>query len=611
MKRLIPVLILVLIAGCSEDDSSGFDLVILHTNDDHSHFHGLPNCEYDPAGNDGTEGGIARLATLIDEQRAAHKDVLLVSAGDFTMGTMLVAAEDTAADLNFMKYLGYDAAALGNHEFDWKCPPLAQMIEAAEKPMIPLLAANLRFGADPDDDTLEALVGQEGETGKYIFPYIVREMPSGTKVGMLGLMGLNAADVSRASPAFFSDSMPHMAQVTQEVVDTLRDDEKVDVVIAVGHLGMKKENDIFVGDTIELGKLVNGIDVIISGHTHTPVNQIVEIPCEKDASWTTFTLEAGSYRKALGKVNLVRKGGKRSATGELVGVFNTVAAKEEANQRVDSLVTDIETNFLPQFPLVPDAGAFLDGDYFQVLATSDFDIPEHGHECNNLGYLIADAMREDSGAQMAAVSNGEIRRDLMRVNGDQFCLPDSFMVAALGIGPDGILGYPLVTFYLTLFELKLVLDATTCERGLEDNDYMLPLSGLKIECDSSQASYGKLMKMTLYDDEADAGTVIFDADNGGFLIDQMTLMSITTSIYIAENLTTFNLNPKHSDGTSVEDLEDIIVRDAQGREIKLWYSFLRKLASFPDKIPAMYNDDEALNPYGPYWRRCFDRQAHP
>jgi len=613
MKRIIPVLIAILLGGCSEDTPADYDLWVLHTNDSHSHRLGYPNCEYQGQTGDGTAGGAARLATLIDQERAAHEEILVFSAGDFTMGTMLVDAEDTAADLNLLKELGYDAAALGNHEFDWYPPMLTEMINNADQPPIPLLSANIQFSDKPEDDSLAALYGMQGEAGKLIYPYMVLTTPGGTKVGVFGLMGLDAAEVSNAEPVRFSDGMTGLAGDAQETVDTLRKKEKVDLVLCLAHVGIKYDGDQIGGETVELATKVEGIDVILSGHSHTLVEQAVEIPHE-DGSWKTLVMEAGSYGKYLGRYHLVREGGKKTFSGETIPIDDTVESDTGIDARVDQLVADVEANFLSQYPLVPEPGAFLTGDCYQVLTTSEFDIIRHNNEPNDLGYLAADAMREDCGCQIAGVSNGgDLRSSLMRVNGNEFCAADTFIVTPLGIGPDKRLGYPVVSFYLTLFELKLVLDATACDMGLENNDYMLSMSGLRIIYKSSGPDYGKIQKMTLYEniDESDAGTVIFDIDNGGFQVPQTDLFSICTTKYIASFLTSFNLKPKDENGNQITDLDDAICRDAEGNEVKLWYSLMRKLASFAGSVPHMYNDDEGLNPIGPYWRRSRDLDIHP
>jgi 5'-nucleotidase/UDP-sugar diphosphatase len=612
MKSIVPVLLALLLIGC-EETQPDYDFWVLHTNDSHSHRLGLPNCEYQGQAGDGTVGGAARLATLIDRERAAHEELLLFSAGDFTMGTMLVDAEDQASDLNILKELEYDAAALGNHEFDWEPHMLAEMINNADQPPVPLLAANIHFSDKTEDDALEALYGMPGEAGKLVYPYIVLETPGGTKAGVFGIMGLDAEEVSNASPVYFSGDMDTLAQETQEVVDTLRKQKKVDVVLCLAHVGIKEEEGSWVGETVELAERVEGIDVILSGHQHTVVPEAFEVQHE-NGSWKTVTMEAGCYGQHLGRYHLVREGGRKTISGELIGIDDSVESKTDIQQHVDEMVTDVETNFLSRYPQVPEAGAFLTGDYYQVLAHSDFDIPRHGNQPNNLGYLAADAMREDSGAQITAVSNGgDLRRSLNRVNGDEFCLADVFISTPLGIGPDGIPGYPQVKFHLSLVGLKLVLEATVCDMGLTNNDYMLSLSGLRIIYDSSGDVYNRVQKLILYEniDESDAGTVIFDKENGGFQVPQDDLISICTTSYIASFLTSFNLTPKYADGSKIEDLDDAIVKDAGGREIKLWYSLARKLASFPQRVFHQYNDDEALNPVGPYWRRSRDLDIHP
>ena len=134
------------------------------------------------------------------------------------------------------------------------------------------------------------------------------------------------------------------------------------------------------------------------------------------------------------------------------------------------------------------------------------------------------------------------------------------------------------------------------------------MSGLLIEYKSSGSKFGRIQKLTLYEniDESDAGTVVFDMAQGGFLVPQTDLISICTSKYIASFLTSFDLKPKDENGDQYSDLDDAICRDTGGNEVKLWYSLMRKLASFPDKVPVQYCDDAST-----YWRRSRDLDIHP
>ena len=175
-------------------------VTILHTNDLHSHLQGhAPEADYTPAtmGDDVTIGGYARMATAIGTHKtmavAAGNDVLLVDAGDFMMGTLFELGGTTGAvELKMMQAVGYDAAAIGNHEYDWTTRGLAGILKAAytvePKVTFPLLASNLQFSAtSPDDDEL-AMFQDPGPIKKKF----VKTLPGGLKVGFFGLLGQQA-----------------------------------------------------------------------------------------------------------------------------------------------------------------------------------------------------------------------------------------------------------------------------------------------------------------------------------------------------------------------------------------------------------------------------------
>lgn len=542
---------LLLICGCSGSGSEGYNLVLLQTNDTHSQILGFPNCAYDPSTTgDGTNGGAARYGARMDQIRletanaAVETDILNLSAGDFTMGSMLVAAEKGAADLNLLKKLNFDAAGLGNHEFDWTAGGTAAMITNADQPPVPLLCADLHFSdTDSSDDTLAALYGTEGEAGKLVYPYIVRTMPSGLKVGVFGLIGIDAGSVSGAS-WLFPKNMTDLAADAQAAVDRLRNEEGVQFVILLGHLGLHVDGGTPSGETADLAQQVCGIDVILSGHYHSVVQQPVAIPCQ-DGAWSTWAMEAGSDGLYLGRWDLILDGHGRvhEAAGQLIPIDDQIVGLSAIDDWEQTLIADVQENVISKYPIAPADGAFLTGDYFQQLAQSDFDLVLHPNECNNLAYLLSDAMRAATGSQLAVVSNGgDVRKSLMRCNGG-FCLADVFNAAPYGIGLDSMVGFPLVRFYLPLDQIKLVLEYTTAFQGLTNDDYVISPSGMNIEFDASQNSLARIQKITAYEtlDESDAngGTVVFDSADGGFKVPETTLYSVTTSYYIALFLASF------------------------------------------------------------------------
>ncbi len=328
-------------------------VVFLHTNDEHSHLLGFsPDSEYpflpeddgsvDPAAvigafaptprDDQTVGGAARRNYLINKIRSESTDpVLVVSAGDNTMGTIFHAAFTAGApDWVAMALMGYDVITLGNHEFDFGPDALAQAILAAQAitfgSMPTIVASNIHFDdierTDAVDagEPLESLFGN-GTSGQPIVPWAVRDLPNGLRVGFLGLVGYHAALVAPAKdPIVFSvpegdacqttadcttpgfsctrdrcvnplDANSHIAALAEEakpVIAKLRDEQGADVVVALTHLGI-------VEDTA-LASLAPGIDVIIGGHSHD------EIPPTQVGG--TVIVQAGSYGRKLGQITI-------------------------------------------------------------------------------------------------------------------------------------------------------------------------------------------------------------------------------------------------------------------------------------------------------------------
>jgi 5'-nucleotidase len=600
-----------------------YDLVLFHTNDRHSNWLGLPNCEYQGTVGDGTVGGAARWMKLVEDARATNDDVLLLDAGDFTMGTLLVAAENNAADLNLMTELGYAAAALGNHEFDWGPQRLAAMIDAADKPLLPLLCANMDFDPnDPSDDSLEALYGPAGQAGKWIHPWIILERPSGVKVGLFGLIGLDASNVSNAAPVSFTITMDDLAAKAQEVTDTLRS-QGADLVILLAHVGIGSYGGVgdMGGETVELAKRVAGIDAILSGHNHTRVPQGLEVACEAPGStWTTVVLEAGSNGQAIGKWSLARAAGVQTVSAELLTIDDSLALDDPTSTAVDGLVADVEANVLGQYPLVPEPGAFLTGDLYQVLTCTTCETVEHHYENSNQGYLLADAVAEVTGADLAVMSNGaDLRASLQACSDGCYDLSGVFISTPLGSGPDGLLGYPIVSFYLKWREMKLILEATIPSTGQINDDYMLSLSGMRLQFSTAPeliGTFSQILRIEQYDpqDESDPGTLIYQKGdpNDGWYLNQDELVRVALTHYVATFLGSFNLRPRDENGVAMSpvDWDALIVHDQNGLELKPWYLLASKLVSFGQAgVPDQYCDDVARNPYGPYWRRACDVNA--
>ena len=227
IKCLLTGLGLLMLAGPAAAEQR---LTIIHTNDMHSHLLGAaPNMTYSPdrTGDDATRGGFARIATIIKETRlkSAHP-VLALDSGDFLMGSLFhMLSRERAYELRLLYQMGYDSLTLGNHEFDLKPGGLARILRSAERhgQLPTIVSSNLIFSSGSgEDDTLE-----DAFKDGLIKPYHVVQK-GGLRIGIFGLMGKDAAEVAPfASPVQFADPIVS----ARKWVNTLRENENVDLVI--------------------------------------------------------------------------------------------------------------------------------------------------------------------------------------------------------------------------------------------------------------------------------------------------------------------------------------------------------------------------------------------
>ena len=244
-------------------------LTILHTNDTHS--------QVEPKSNG--QGGYARRMGLINQERQADANLLLVDAGDFCQGTPYFNFYHGRVEIDAMNLMGYDAATLGNHEFDNGLDTLAAVLATAQ---FPIVCAN-------DDFTGTAM---EGKTKPSV---IIRK--GGLKIGVFGLgcdpKGLIAD--KNFLPAKYLD--PYTS--AQEAVDKLRA-EKCDIVVCLSHLGTYGKAAEDVCD-VQLVQNTRGIDAVIGGHTHKLYDNLRVPNLDGDSIPVCQMGKSGAY---LGKIVL-------------------------------------------------------------------------------------------------------------------------------------------------------------------------------------------------------------------------------------------------------------------------------------------------------------------
>ena len=480
-------------AGGGGGSAAAQSLIILHTNDLHSHLMGSsPEVDYSPGtlNDDDTTGGFARLMTAIATERtqaaAAGKPVLLLDAGDFMMGTLFhFLATSASAELKLMAQAGYDATTIGNHELDWTPKALAGIIGVAAassvKPLVPILASNMHFSdTDAGDDELKLL-----QTGGLIKTKLVKTV-GGLKVGIFGLLGADAVQVTPQAKPLTFDAIDVAAKA---MVTELRLIDKVDLVIALSHSGIHADG---TGEDQVLASKVTGIDVIVSGHTHDSLSKPVTVG-------KTLIVTAGSYGNFLGKldISVVPAGAGAQATvtvnGYTLGAIDDKIMGDVATQTtIDGYIAGIDTALA--------AGGLA---YRKVVASTTGDVKTAAYAESPLGDLVTDAYRTLSAALQptdppvaAFEGNGQLRSNIAKGKTGAVWLADLYRVTPLGIGPDSKPGSPLVTFYLTPKDIASGLELGGAPEFVDDQ-FFLQLSGIKLEYDMTKPAFGRVSSLKL------------------------------------------------------------------------------------------------------------------
>ncbi|MCD8310024.1 MAG: metallophosphatase [Prevotellaceae bacterium] len=244
MKTRLNILLFLFLLCCCTLAAQEKELHILHTSDTHSRVEPIETTSAEP---EAGMGGMLRRTALVSAYRTAHPDALLFDCGDIGQGTLYYNLFQGEVEVKLMNLMGYDAMTIGNHEFDCGMENMARLFRMAA---FPVVCANYDFTGTP----LEGIVK----------PYTVLER-DGLRIGVFGLgpalEGLVQAD------KYQGVTYHEPEEVAQAVVDTLREQERCDVVVCLSHLGISMRDDN-VGDR-RLVACTTGIDLVLGGHSHT------------------------------------------------------------------------------------------------------------------------------------------------------------------------------------------------------------------------------------------------------------------------------------------------------------------------------------------------------
>ena len=543
-------------------------LDVLFTHDTHSHLNSFSTIV---DGEQKEVGGFAKLKTLIDEKKKENPDTLILDGGDFSMGTLIQTVYDTeAAELRMLGYLGCDVSTFGNHEYDYRSKGLADMLTAAKNSgeTVPsLVVCNVDWASMEKNGLSEGQKQIQSAFENYGVKDYVVVQKGDVKIAVVGVFGVDALKCAPTCELLFKDPVESVKKTVEEI----KKNEKVDMIACVSHSGTwedekKSEDEI-------LAKEVPDLDLIISGHTHTELKEPIQ-------HGNTYIVSCGEYARNLGSLSMTQKqdGRWEMTSYELIPVSEDIEPDQATQERIDALMDTVDTNYLTNFGYTRD----------EVLAENDVEFNsleemETKHEELNLGDIMSDSYIysvEHSGdyngtlVDVAVVPSGCVRDTYTKGN---ITVEDVYNSFSLGIGKDGLAGYPLIDVYLTGKELKLA-----AEVDASVSDFMttarLYCSGLNFTFNPHRMILNKVTDCYLTREDGERIEIQDDQ-----------LYRVVTDLYTGQMLGSvmemsyglLKIEPKDKDGNPIENLEDQAIMEGD-KELKAWDAIARYMKSFDD-----------------------------
>jgi len=350
---LIRILLFFFLTASSCFGAEQVQFRILHLND----FHGFAEPQR-LSGSAQTAGGLSFLAGSINQFRK-HQPTLLLAAGDFIQGHPWTNLFEGKSTIEAMNVMGFSAMVLGNHEFDFGQDVLKKRIAEAA---FPVLAANVRGFPS-------------------VKPYVIKDI-SGLKVGIIGLITEETSTTTHPKNVEGLIFSP-VIDTAQQLVRELRN--KTDLIIILSHLGLPAD--------VALAGAVEGIDIIVGGHSHTRVEKPMIVR-------NTLIVQAWEHGKVLGVLDVTVRNKKISGhEGRLIVI-------DPVQNKPDPPVAQIVDRYQTQ------AAGILN----HVIGEARVDLPGKESRCRetSLGNLVADILRQQTGADIALINGGGIRADIWK-----------------------------------------------------------------------------------------------------------------------------------------------------------------------------------------------------
>ena len=585
----VAVLLLPVMDVPVEAADSTKQIDVLFTHDTHSH---LDSFSTIVNGKQEKVGGFAKIKTLINEKKKEDPDTLILDGGDFSMGTLVQTVYDTeAAELRMLGSLGYDVTTFGNHEFDYRSKGLANMLKAAKssgETLPEIVVCNVDWESMEKAGLSDGQKQIQSAFETYGVKDYVMVQKGDVKIAVVGVFGKDALECAPTCELSFKDPIEAVKQTVEEI----RKNEEADMIACVSHSGTwddenKSEDEL-------LAKAVPDIDLIISGHTHSELPEAIQ-------HGNTYIVSCGEYGRNLGSLSMTQNSDGRwdLSSYELIPVSEDVEADQETQKQIDALMDKVDTNYLADFGYTRK----------EVLAENDIEFNsleemETKHEELNLGDIMSDAYvyavenseyYDGDPVDVAVVPSGTVRDTYTK--GD-ITVEDVYNSFSLGIGRDGVAGYPLINAYLTGKELKLV-----AEVDASVSDFM---TTARLYCSGLNFTYNPhrmiLNKVT--------DCYLTRTDGERIEIQDDKLYHVVTDLYTGQMLGSvmkmsyglLSLEPKDKDGKPIENLEDQAIMEGD-IELKAWDAIARYMQSFDD------TDGDGIANVPEYYASLHDRKV--
>ncbi len=543
------------------------EITLLFTHDLHSHL--LPSANEN---GEGTYGGYARLMTAINAEKESAPDSLLVDAGDFSMGSLFQTAYPTSAiELRMMGAMDFDVTTFGNHEYDYLQSGLKSMLNAAAGSGDKLPALVMANYLPPKE-------GQEGYDAELwdayesygVKDYVIIER-GGVYYAVFGIFGEDADACAPNSGMVFEDPAKTAKRVIAEAVSEC---EKTygahPVVICLSHSGTENGK----GEDYELAKAVDGIDVIISGHTHTTLEEPV-------SANGTLIVSAAEYGRNLGVLKLKFDGEKASlADYRLVAIDENTKEDADIAALVENYKKLVENDYLSSYGYTFDQ-VLLNNPYTFDTVDEVYATQHESTLCNIFSDAYKWAAENTSGkhVDVAITASGVIRGSLPA--GD-VTVSDVFNAASLGVGTEG----ELVGIYLTGKDLMAAIELDASIQPLMRSAQLF-MSGVEYSFNTKRMIFNKVDYAMLRKENGELEAI--DEDKLYFVVAGMYMGQMLGSVE-ETSMGLLSITPRNENGEPIksDELVNYVIKNENGVPLKEWAAIANYLGTMDGTLNARY-----------------------